>query len=91
MQPVQSWKCSQITEGRFALPIASAICKTLAFLGKSHSYGRGHHQRGAELQKTAAGNAAGFQVLFDGGLWSTSLVGHAAFLSLETEFLLAAA
>ncbi len=28
VQPVQSWKCSQITDGRLVLPIASATCKT---------------------------------------------------------------
>src|SRR5271157_6492426 len=28
VHPVQSWKCSQITDGRFVLPMAAATSKT---------------------------------------------------------------
>src|SRR5215470_16492722 len=52
------------------------------FLGKSHPHRGRHHDGGAQLQKTAARNTAGFQMLLDCGLRRSSLVGHAAFLSL---------
>jgi hypothetical protein len=49
---------------------------------ESHSHGRSHHDGGTKLEETAPRNTAGFQMLLDGGLWTSSLVGHAAFLSL---------